>query len=163
VTKYNGVTTLIFRMANARSNLITEATAKLWMLRETVSPEGKRIVGFERLRLLKSENPTFALSWTLFHPIDGQSPLFGIDGEMLSESEINFVVSVVGFDETSGQIVRARDVFTAQDVLFGHEYVDFVWIDDQGLRHIDYSKIDATRPASASGRESVKIRIPRNR
>jgi inward rectifier potassium channel len=153
VTQYNGETTLIFRMANARSNFITEATAKLWMLSPAVSQEGKRMVAFERMRLLKSENPTFALSWTLFHPIDEQSPLFGKDEETLSESEINFVVSVVGFDEASGQIVRARDVFTAQDVRFGHEYVDFVWVDSEGMRHIDYAKIDATRlvPPSAAG------------
>jgi inward rectifier potassium channel len=148
VSRYNGEPTLIFRMANARSNFITEATAKLWMLSPTVSQEGKRLVGFERLRLLKSENPTFALSWTLFHPIDDSSPLFGKDEDALSESEMNFVVSIVGFDEASGQIVRARDVFTAQDVRFGQEYVDFVWVDGEGLRHIDYAKIDATRPVS---------------
>jgi len=148
VTRYNGEPTLIFRMANARSNFITEATAKLWMLSPTVSQEGKRMVAFERMRLLRSENPTFALSWTLFHPIDDMSPLFGKDEDALAETEINFVVSVVGFDEASGQVVRARDVFTAQDVRFGHEYVDFVWVDEQGLRHIDYAKIDATRPVS---------------
>jgi len=150
VTQYNGATTLIFRMANARSNFITEATAKLWMLSSTVSQEGKRFVAFERLRLIKSENPTFALSWTLFHPIDESSPLFGKDDDTLAASEINFVVSVVGFDEASGQIVRARDVFAAQDVRVGYEYVDFVWVDDEGMRHIDYGKIDAIRPALAS-------------
>ena len=163
VTKHNGVTTLIFRMANARSNFITEATAKLWVLSPTVTEEGKRLVGFEQMRLLRSENPTFALSWTLFHPIDDQSPLFGKDEETLAASQMNFVVSIVGFDETSGQIVRARDVFAAQDVRFGHEYVDFVWVDDQGLRHIDYAKIDATRPVSpdagsADDKPSLKLR-----
>jgi inward rectifier potassium channel len=150
VTQHNGATTLIFRMANARSNFITEATAKLWMLTPTVSQEGKRMVGFERLRLLKSENPTFALSWTLFHPIDDSSPLFGQDEDTLAASENNFIISIVGFDEASGQIVRARHVFAPQDVRFGQEYVDFVWLDEQGLRHIDYAKIDATRPASPS-------------
>ena len=44
----------------------------------------------------------------------------------------------------------ARDVFAPQDLRFGHEYVDFVWVDQQGLRHIDYAKIDATRPVSSS-------------
>ena len=44
--------------------------------------------------------------------------------------------------------MRARDVFAAQDVRFGQEYVDFVWVDEQGLRHIDYAKIDATRAVS---------------
>jgi inward rectifier potassium channel len=149
VTQYNGATTLIFRMANARSNFITEATAKLWVLSPTVSEEGKRFVGFERLRLIKSENPTFALSWTLFHPIDESSPLFGKDDDTFAASEVNFVVSVVGFDEASGQTVHARDVFAAQDVRIGYEYADFVWIDNEGMRHIDYAKIDAIRPAVA--------------
>ena len=150
VTKHNGVVTLIFRMANARSNFISEAGAKLWMLSATVTEEGRRLVGFEQMRLIKSENPTFALSWTLFHPIDEGSPLFGIEPDRLAASEINFIVSIVGFDETSGQTVHARDVFTAQDLRVGHEYVDFVWVDEQGLRHIDYSKIDATRSAAPS-------------
>jgi inward rectifier potassium channel len=151
VTKHNGAPTLIFRMANARSNFITEATAKLWVLRPTVTEEGKRLIGFERMRLLRSENPTFALSWTLFHTIDEQSPLIGQDEDTLTGSQMNFVVSVVGFDDASGQIVRARDVFAAQDLRFGQEYVDFVWIDEQGMRHIDYAKIDATRPVSPGG------------
>ena len=147
VAAHNGVPTLMFRMANARSNFISEATAKTWMIGPSVSQEGRRLVGFQPMRLIKSENPTLALSWMLFHPIDADSPLFGMDEETLAASEINFVVSIVGFDETSGQTVHARDVFAAQDVRFGHEYEDIIWIDDDGLRHIDYSKIDSTRPA----------------
>ena len=162
VTKHNGATTLIFRMANARSNFITEATAKLWVLRPTVSEEGKRLMGFEPMRLLRSENPTFALSWTLFHPISEESPCSGKTKTTLAMSQMNFVVSIVGFDETSGQIVRARDVFAAQDVRFGREYVDFVWVDDQGLRHIDYAKIDATQPVSPKRRGRKVCVEPRN-
>ena len=148
VAPHNGVPTLIFRMANARSNFISEATAKTWMIGPSVSQEGRRLVSFQRLRLVKSENPTLALSWVLFHPIEADSPLFGMDEETLAASEVNFVVSIVGYDETSGQIVHARDVFAAQDVRFGHEYVDVIWSDDCGMRHIDYAKINATRPVT---------------
>jgi inward rectifier potassium channel len=147
VAAHNGVPTLMFRIANARSNFISEATVKTWMIGPSVSQEGRRLVGFQPMRLIKSENPTLALSWVLFHPIDAESPLFGMDEETLAASGVNFVISVVGFDETSGQTVHARDVFAAQDVRFGHEYEDIIWIDDEGLRHIDYAKIDATRPA----------------
>ena len=146
VTPYNGVPTLMFRLANARSNFISEATAKTWMIGPSVSLEGKRLVGFQPMRLLKSENPTLALSWVLFHPIDGDSPLYGMDEQTLTGSEINFVVSIVGFDETSSQIVHARDVIAAQDVRFGHEYEDIIWVDEEGMRHIDYAKINETRP-----------------
>jgi inward rectifier potassium channel len=146
VAAHNGVPTLMFRIANARSNFISEAVAKTWMIGPSVSQEGRRLVGFQTMRLVKSENPTFALSWVLFHPIEADSPLFGMDDETLNASEINFVVSIVGFDETSGQTVHARDVFAAQDVRFGHEFEDIIWSDDSGMRHIDYAKIDATRP-----------------
>jgi inward rectifier potassium channel len=157
VTEHNGQTTLMFRLANARSNFITEARAKLWMLSPTVTEEGRRLVGFDQMPLTKSENPSFALSWTLFHPINEHSPLFGMDKETLAASEINFILSIVGFDETSGQTVHSRDVFTAQDVRWDHEYVDFVWVDDEGMRHIDYAKIDATRLAAPSpGRAEVE-------
>jgi inward rectifier potassium channel len=148
VSRHEGVPTLMFRMANARSNFISEATAKTWMIGPQVSQEGRQFVSFRPLRLIKSENPTLALSWMLFHPIEADSPLFGMDSESLKSSEINFVVSITGFDETSGQTVHARGVFSAQDVRFGEEYEDIIRVDEQGLRHIDYSKINATRPAA---------------
>ncbi len=69
VAAHNGVPTLMFRMANARSNFISEARAKTWMIGPTVTQEGRRLVGFQPMRLVKSENPTLALSWLLFHPI----------------------------------------------------------------------------------------------
>jgi inward rectifier potassium channel len=146
VCPYEGLPTLMFRMANARSNFISEATAKTWMIGPHVSREGGRLVSFQPMRLVKSENPTLALSWVLFHPIEADSPLFGLDSEALMSSEINFVVSIVGFDETSGQTVHARGVFAAQDVRFDQEYEDIIWVDEEGRRHIDYSKINATRP-----------------
>ena len=77
VADHDGTPTLIFRLANARNAFISEATAKLWMLSGTATREGRRFVGFKPLRLIKNENPVLALSWTLFHPIDGESPLFG--------------------------------------------------------------------------------------
>jgi inward rectifier potassium channel len=146
VAPHNGVPTLMFRLANARSNFISEATAKTWMIGPSQTKEGRRLIGFERMRLVKSENPTLALTWVLFHPIEADSPLFGMDEETLSASEINFVVSIVGYDETSGQIVHARDVFAAQDVRFGQEYEDIIRTDELGMRHIDYAKINATKP-----------------
>ena len=151
VAPHNGVPTLMFRLANSRSNFISEATAKAWMIGATVSEEGRRLVGFQPMRLIKSENPTLALSWVLFHPIDADSPLFGMDEQTIASSEINFVMTIVGFDETSSQVVHARDIFAAQDVRFGHEFVDIIWIDEKGMRHIDYAKINATKPLSRSG------------
>ena len=149
IADHDGTPTLIFRFANARNTFISEATAKLWMLRATTNAEGRRFVGFEPLRLVRNENPVLALSWTLFHQIDASSPLYGLSEDELLASETNFVVSVRGFDETSAQTVHARYTFTAQDIRPGHEFVDIHSLDENGMRHIDYAKIHDTRPAGA--------------
>ncbi len=147
IVDHDGAPTLIVRLANARASFITEARAKMWALRPKLTAEGRRLVTFDELRLVKSENPALALSWTLFHTIDDGSPLSGLDIEALPASEMNFIVSVSGFDETAGQVVRARHTFAAQDVRPGHEYVDIISLDEQGVRHVDYGKIHDTRPA----------------
>lgn len=150
VTTHNGTPTLVFRLANARNNFITEASAKLWALTSTLTPEGRRLVGFQPLNLVKSENPVFSLSWTLFHPIDAASPLFALDAAQLAASEMNFVVSINGLDETSAQTVHARQTYAAQDLRYGHEYVDIHSIDEDGVRHVNYAGIHDTRPVRSA-------------
>jgi inward rectifier potassium channel len=147
VQEHNGVPTLVFRLANARNAFISEATAKLWMLSGTETREGRRFYGFRPLRLIKNENPVLALSWTLFHPIDAASPLYGWTMDDLLASETNFIISIAGFDETSSQTVHARHTFAAQDLRPDHEYVDIHSVDEAGVRHIDYAAIHDTRPA----------------
>ena len=104
------------------------------------------------MRLAKAENPTFALSWTLFHPIDADSPLYGMSESELLASETNFVVSIRGFDETSAQTVHARHTFAAQDVRPGHEFVDIHSLDEDGMRHIDYARIHDNEAGCARNR-----------
>ena len=144
---HDGVRTLTFRLANARNSFISEATAKLWMIGPAETAEGRRFVGFQPMRLLRNENPTFALSWTLFHPIDKDSPIYGLSEDELLASQINFIVSIRGLDETSAQMLFARETFAAADVRPGHEFVDLFSLDEAGIRHVDYSRVHDTRPS----------------
>ena len=146
VANHEGQPTLIFRLANERNAFISEATAKLWMLGASVSKEGRRFVGFQPMRLAKNENPALALSWTLFHPIDPDSPLYGVAMDELVVSRINFVLVIVGYDDTSGQAVHARHTFAARDVRPGHEFVDIHSLDENGMRRVNYARIHDTRP-----------------
>jgi inward rectifier potassium channel len=152
IVQHDDAPTLIVRVANARQAFITEATAKMWVLRPTRSLEGRPYFSFQPMRLTKSENPALALSWSLFHTIDAESPLYGLDGAGLLASGMNFIVSISGFDETTSQIVRARHTFTAHDLRPGHEFVDIISVDGEGVRHVDYAKIHETRlrPTSPS-------------
>jgi inward rectifier potassium channel len=149
ITRHNGLLTLMARVANARNNFITDASAKLWVIRAEQSAEGRRLTRFLPLRLERDENPVFALTWTLFHVIDEDSPLYGMTGADIEASDMNFVVSINGLDETSAQLVHARHPFPAQNIRYGHEFVDVVSVDEDGMRRIDYAKLHDTRPISA--------------
>src|SRR5258707_13250118 len=79
----DGEPTLMVRFANERHNIIGNATARLWVLKNTISKEGQPIRRFSELSLLKNEHPALALSWTLYHTLDETSPLHNLDaGEM---------------------------------------------------------------------------------
>jgi inward rectifier potassium channel len=146
VQTHDGAPTLMVRVVNARSSFISEATAKLWMLGPTVTAEGRRYVGFNPMRLLKAENPAFALSWTLFHPIDPSSPLFGKTPEEAVSQEIRIVVSISGLDDTSSQTVNARHTYAAEDLRWEHEFIDMFHRDELGRSHVNFSKVHDTKP-----------------
>jgi inward rectifier potassium channel len=148
ITMHNDAPTLMVRVANARNNFISDASAKLWIIRGVSSVEGRRSVGFQPMRLLRSENPVFALSWTLFHTIDKESPLYGLSAEDIAGGDLNFTVTISGLDETSAQVVHARNRYTGQDLRVGHEFVDIIRVDEEGMRHMDYAKIHDTRPGA---------------
>jgi inward rectifier potassium channel len=147
ITRHNGLLTMMVRVANARNNFISNATAKLWLIRGEQSTEGRRLTRFMPLRLERNENPVFALTWTLLHVIDEDSPLYGETAADIAAKDLNFVVSISGFDETSAQIVHDRHPYAAQSVQVGREFVDVVSVGEDGLRRIDYAKLHETRPA----------------
>lgn len=149
VYTHDGAPTLSFRVANERTSFISEATARLWMLGPLITKEGRRYIGFQPMKLTKSENPMFALTWTLFHPIDEESPLFGLDAAAVVAREFSFVLSLTGFDESSAQTVRVRHVFPAQTLKFNHEFVDVITSEPDGSRRVNYARIHDVRATGA--------------
>ena len=61
---------------------------------------------FHDLSLARDSTPVFALSLSIMHPIDGDSPLHGVEPERLGDMAL--IVSLSGFDETSSQTVLAQ-------------------------------------------------------
>ena len=79
VRPIDGKLTLMFRTANARQNVVQEASAQLRMLRDDVTEEGYRIRRITDLPLVRSRHPVFALGWTIMHIIDELEPSAGRD------------------------------------------------------------------------------------
>ena len=149
---FDGAPTLMLRVANARHTLITGASAKLWIVATSSSAEGVRMRRFRELPLERSENPAFALTWTLMHRIDAASPIVGLDAAGLAEIDAQFVVTITGFEENSAQEVHARHSFVHSDIDFGARYVDILSAVGPGVTRLDYAGFHDTAPVSESAR-----------
>ena len=138
VTLHDGVSTLMVRLANARGNSIAGATAKLWVVRNEVSLEGAPLRRFHELRLQREENPTFMLSWTLFHDIDATSPLHGHSAEDLAAVEATIIATVAGVDENTAQALNARHAWVHGDIRWNHHFADILLSGEDGRVVLDY-------------------------
>lgn len=143
---HDGVPTLMFRAANKRRSQIVEAQMRVTLVRNEVTAEGKFMRRLLDLPLMRSQTPIFALTWTVMHPIDPSSPLYGYTPEMLIEKEVELVVTLTGIDETVSQTVHARHSFLVEEILWNVNFVDIFSVDQQGQRYIDYTKFHDVEP-----------------
>ena len=146
VRPIDGKTTLMFRAANARQNVVQEASAKLRMLRNEVSREGFRIRRVIDLPLLRSEHPAFMLGWNLMHVIDAASPLLGQTPESLAQAQAAFVLTISGTDETTGQVLMARADYAAGHIRWNEAFRDILEFAEDGTLYIDYAKFNDIVP-----------------
>ncbi|MBD1926210.1 ATP-sensitive inward rectifier potassium channel 10 [Trichocoleus sp. FACHB-90] len=148
ISRYDGVPTLMFRAANQRRNFIVEAQINVTMVRNEINREGEFMRRFYDLKLVRSHTPIFALSWTVMHPIDETSPLYGATLETLAQTETDIVITLIGLDETVSQNIHARHSFSDKEILWNMRFVDIFTSDrrQDGRRLIDYTRFHDVVP-----------------
>jgi inward rectifier potassium channel len=144
IAMQDGERTLMVRVANERHNVIGNATARLWVLKNTISKEGQPIRRFSELSLLKNEHPALALSWTLYHTLDETSLLHNLDADGMKAVGIALAVVVSGYDVVAAQTIHARKTYDHTDIRFGQRYADILENLDDGRIRIDYGKFHDT-------------------
>jgi len=144
ISSHDGKPTLMVRLANERHNIISNATARLWLFKNVVSMEGQSFRRFYELPLERNESPALALSWTLYHVLDEQSPFYGLNADDLETSNASLVVVVSGYDVVAAQTVHARRSYDHPDIRFGHRYADILGTAEDGRLRIDYGRFHET-------------------
>jgi len=146
----NGKPALVFRVGNARGNEIIEASMRVAVLVPEVTLEGDRMRKLVDLPLLRSRTPLFAMTWSVIHEIDEDSPLHGRDAKSYEDDAIRFIVSMTGIDATFSQTVHARHIYLHHDIRWHHRFVDIVDNTDSGRLRIDYLRFHDTTPIERS-------------
>lgn len=153
ITTNDGIPTLIFRAANQRHNHILEAQLRVHLIREELTAEGKFVLKIHDLKLVRSQSPSFFASWMVMHSIDESSPLSGKTSESLLMTKSIITISLSGIDETLAQMVHARHIYTAEEILWNQQFVDIIHHTSDGQRYIDYTyfhEVESTKSSPHS-------------
>jgi inward rectifier potassium channel len=142
----NGVPTLMLRVGNARGNSILEATVRIAFTRTERMKEGTTFYRMIDLRPSRDRSPAMARTWTVLHPITPESPLWGVTPESLARMDGEFMITVVGIDDTSLQQVHARQRYLDRDVVWGARHADILSEDQNGNLVADVRRFDDIEP-----------------
>ena len=146
LTTRHGKPTLMLRAGNARGNEVSDAIVSLTVLKEEISPEGHHMRVLHDLEPVRSRTPMFAMSWSIFHEIDEDSPLYDVDWDNPDDHIMVFIVTIKGHDGTYGSTTSARQLYYPDDVRVNHRFVDVISQLEDGRMMVDYHKFHDTVP-----------------
>lgn len=147
VAEEDGVPTLMFRCANRRGAALVEATISVALTRDEVLPHGEQVRRIYDLKLRRSRSPMFALSWTVYHPIDEASPLYGRSAEDLERDQTTLIATLTAIDDTLAATVHARNLYEWGQIEWDRRFVDIIRRRPDGGRTADLTRFHETREA----------------
>jgi inward rectifier potassium channel len=118
---YEGITALMFRLVPYKNNHLTDADIKLnlAMINEV---DGKRKTEYFQLKTELGHITSLVLSWTVVHPIDEESPLYGMTIAEINEKQTELLVFLKAFDETFSNMVVARTSYLHSEMVYGAKF-----------------------------------------
>ncbi len=144
VAPFDGVPTLMFRVANQRGEAILDASIVVTLARQHTTVEGVTMRRFQELKLLRSSTALFALSWTVMHPIDQTSPLYGLTQADMIDRDMEVVVVLNGLDEIVVDRIYARHAYWADEMIWNRRFVDVISVTPNGARLVDLTRFHET-------------------
>ncbi len=131
VTPYQDRTSLQFRIVNLRRNNLTDLQASV-LLMTVEGPPPQTARKYQVLELERERVYFFPLTWTVVHPIQETSPLFGKTVAELETLQAEFLILIKGFDDTFSQTVNARYSYRYDELEWGAKFSPAFHVDEAG-------------------------------
>jgi inward rectifier potassium channel len=123
VAPYRGINGFMFRIVNSRNNQLIEINAQVTFSR-FIEKNGELTRKFSSLTLEREKVTFFPLSWTIVHPIDEKSPMFGLTHEEFIKADGEILILLSAMDETFAQVVHTRSSYKLEEIKFGHKFAN---------------------------------------
>lgn len=144
IAPYRGGKGFMFRLVNSRKNQLIELKAQVLFSR-FVEKNGTTSRSFDLLTLERESVSFLPLAWTLVHPIDENSPLFGLTEADFERLDVEILIVISAMDETFAQTVHTRSSYKSNEIKFGYKFANL------------YNEIMANEPISIDIRRLSQI------
>jgi inward rectifier potassium channel len=129
-------------MVNRRANTLIEPEVTLMLMtvnrNHGTGPERRE---FKILKLEREKVMLFPLTWTVVHPIDSESPMYGQSQAELEELQAEFMILVKAWDETLTQTVHQRFSYRYSEIVWGAKFVPAFGVDGKGDLEVHVDKV----------------------
>ena len=148
IAPYRDGTSLQFRIANQRRNVLTEVEADVILMTVQQDAAGQLKRTFVELPLERRHVFFLALTWTIVHPIDENSPLWGKTREDLEKLQAEVMILFKGYDDSFSQVVHSRYSYRWDEIVWSARFLPAFDVAPGGHLLLDLRRISDTTPVS---------------
>ena len=137
---------LMMRVATYKNNHLTDVEATVTCALR-LKENDTTVTRFYILKLEISKINSLALSWTIVHYINEDSPLYGYSEQDLKDSKFELIVNIKAFDDHFSNIVQQRSSYDATELVYGARFLPMFRKADSGAYTIlEIDKVNAFEP-----------------
>src|SRR6202035_2335618 len=144
IAPFDGVPTLMIRLANLRHLAMVEPEFRMILMRDVVTAEGEEVRRFRSLKLEFDHLIAFPAVLTVRHRIDEDSPLFGMTPKDFQQQDIRLIASIVGVDTVIVAPVQSLRDYNYDQFEWNRRFVEIYSENEEGDWTVDYGRIDET-------------------
>lgn len=143
IAPYHEMQGLMFRFVSYKENhTLTDVEVKV-TLGITVMENGKGVFNFYSLSLERNRVDSLPMNWTVVHPINEESPLYGFTAKDYKESDAEVYVLIRGFDDVFSNTVLQRTSYTWNEIIYNAKFEKMSHeSEDDSTTILDMNKID---------------------
>ena len=162
IAPFDGVPTLMIRVANLRHQAMVEPEFRMVLLRNIITIEGDDMRRFHPLKLEFDRLITFPAVLTIRHRIDEESPIFGMTPEDFQRLDVRFIASIVGVDTVIVAPVQSFGDYNYDQIEWNRRFVEIYNRSNENEWTVDYGRIDETEempPVQGPAKDLKELRV----
>ena len=143
IAPHKGGRALMFRLASARNNNLTDVTVQAVVAIHADEGSGAA-TRFYNLPTEISKINTLITSWTVVHVIDENSPLYGLQAKDLAEIRAEILIQINGLDDQLFVTVQQKTSYIASEIVCDARFLPMISRSSDGKKTIvDLGKLNS--------------------